>query len=265
MLLARTAVPSCTSIFGAASPLRSKKLRSCGIGTRESTETRCVRSANSAVTGRTSGSIFEFRAHRGIVTHMTNAAQRNDLVKLLASLRAEGAELSAPLLDLHESLCEQQRDAYARVERLEQRLNEARVQAEQTAEELSVGAFELHLPSAFELSQSRRKKIVELGGNYSECRGYSDTRFVAIPNSALGRELAATLLNEASAPYCEGGKPHKITCVFRPIGRCSDNVVYHVAWTADYLSNAIHQCNLKGLANHIAEITRELSQARENL
>jgi hypothetical protein len=58
-----------------------------------------------------------------------------------------------------------------------------------------VHALELHLSSdATFTSGTWARKVKNLDGKYSECRGYDDTRFVVLPNTAPGRKLAAELM-----------------------------------------------------------------------
>lgn len=57
-----------------------------------------------------------------------------------------------------------------------------------------VNTFELHIwggPDFTRLAWAR--KVKDLGGRYSECRGYEDQRTVYLPNTAPGRKLAAEL------------------------------------------------------------------------
>lgn len=63
-----------------------------------------------------------------------------------------------------------------------------------------VNTLELHIwggPDFTRLAWAR--KVKDLGGRYSECRGYEDMRFVFLPNTAPGRKLAAEL--GAQFPY----------------------------------------------------------------
>ncbi len=55
--------------------------------------------------------------------------------------------------------------------------------------------IELHLSSDAELVTKFGKKIKALGGHYSECRGHYTTRFVHLPWTPAGRELAQKLLD----------------------------------------------------------------------
>lgn len=200
------------------------------------------------------------------MTRMTNTNQRNDLVKLLAELRVRGEKLPVSLLDLHETLCEQQREASERVQRLERELETTKAHLQAPAEELNHGTFELHLSPALELTQSQRNKIKSLGGGYTECRGYSQTRFVKIPNTAEGRELSAHLLNENSKPASyEGATPRPTVCILRSFGINSDGHLRRVDWTPEILLKGLHICNRKAMELSIADIIRSLSSARENL
>lgn len=74
-----------------------------------------------------------------------------------------------------------------------------------------VNTFELHLwggPDFTRLAWAR--KVKDLGGRYSECRGYEDMRTVYLPNTAPGRKLAAELA--AQFPY-----RGKLTLIFRDV------------------------------------------------
>jgi hypothetical protein len=74
-----------------------------------------------------------------------------------------------------------------------------------------VNTFELHIwggPDFTRLAWAR--KVKDLGGSYSECRGYNDTRFVFLPNTAPGRKLAA----EIGTQFPRRGK---LTLIFRDV------------------------------------------------
>lgn len=72
------------------------------------------------------------------------------------------------------------------------------------------GQIEIHLGGSPEFSRYS-KKVKALGGKYTECRGYSYTRFVDLPFTDEGRELA----NRLVALF---GKP-KTTIIVRGIPR----------------------------------------------
>ena len=60
-----------------------------------------------------------------------------------------------------------------------------------------VMTFELHVGGDPEFTRkSWGRKVRDLGGRYSECRGYAstETRFVFLPNTSPGRALAAEIL-----------------------------------------------------------------------
>lgn len=54
--------------------------------------------------------------------------------------------------------------------------------------------FELHLSANPDMPKRQGALVKSVGGRYSECRGYNDTRFVHLPNTEAGREIADLLL-----------------------------------------------------------------------
>jgi len=55
---------------------------------------------------------------------------------------------------------------------------------------------QLHLSSNVTLPKKYGKKIKALAGDYNECRGYQNTRYVTLPWIEGGRDLANVLVNE---------------------------------------------------------------------
>lgn len=77
-------------------------------------------------------------------------------------------------------------------------------------------SIELHLPPN-PLTPTERRRIKQLGGEASECRGHSDTRFVHMPLTAAGLQLAEELL---ARHQWLNGKRH--TIIFRRVPRLDD-------------------------------------------
>lgn len=74
-----------------------------------------------------------------------------------------------------------------------------------------VNTFELHIwggPDFTRLAWAR--KVKDLGGSYSECRGYEDQRTVYLPNTAPGRKLASELV--AQFPFRK-----QVVLIFRDV------------------------------------------------
>lgn len=78
-------------------------------------------------------------------------------------------------------------------------------------------AVELHLGTSPEFSKYS-KKVKALGGKYSDCRGYNNKRFVTLPWSNEGRELANKLIVEF------GRKP--TTAIVRGVDRYNGKHVH---------------------------------------
>lgn len=85
-----------------------------------------------------------------------------------------------------------------------------------------VNSFELHLSGDTGFtSGSWGRKVKDLGGSYSECRGYHDGRSVDVPNTAPGRKLAAELIARFSG-YVPLAPKGKTTVILRRIeGECA--------------------------------------------
>jgi len=185
-----------------------------------------------------------------------NTEQRNDLAALLMVLRNEGRILLPSLVTLHEELCATQRAALERVCKLEAELAELKARGPEDG-----GAFELHLRVSVELTPTMRKRIKEMGGKYSECRGNSDRRFVTIPNSAEGRELSAQLLNKSADGVRSSGKRYTAVCILRAEGGL-DGHMERSEWTAENLGHELANHNRKGLALMVKDKQRVLDEAR---
>ena len=89
------------------------------------------------------------------------------------------------------------------------------------------GQIEIHLGGSPEFSRYS-KKVKALGGKYTECRGHSHTRFVDLPFTDEGRELA----NRLVALF---GKP-KTTIVVRGIPRDFRGKYIHAPVVVHYIS-----------------------------
>lgn len=107
-----------------------------------------------------------------------------------------------------------------------------------------VHEFELHLSGDTGFtSGSWGRKVKDLGGRYTECRGYHDGRTVDVPNTAPGRKLAAELIARFSG-FVPLGLKGKTTVILRRIeGECAyrgegsaNLVVQYVDPTADVLA-----------------------------
>lgn len=73
------------------------------------------------------------------------------------------------------------------------------------------GSVELHLNPDPSLPRRFGKRIKKMGGSYRAARGHADTRFVSIPWTAEGRDLANTLVEQFGRDF--GSK--KTVCIMR--------------------------------------------------
>lgn len=69
-------------------------------------------------------------------------------------------------------------------------------------------SFELHINSDPDFTKKFGKKVKAIGGHYRACRGYQTTRFVHIPNTEEGRELAQAILDEFAFDSVKPDKFH---------------------------------------------------------
>lgn len=197
---------------------------------------------------------------------MTTTEQRNELAKLLGALRMEGRELAPALLDLHEQCCRRQREALERVVQLE-----AELHALETRDPATGGRFCLHLSPSVGMSPAGKRAIRANGGDWSECRGHSQTRFVHIWNKGPEAcELVAQLINAQVAYWKmlvpEKTKRHHCVVIVEGLGRfgSADRVVHMADATAEKVAALIRGANDMGRADLIAEKKAQLEQARKD-
>jgi hypothetical protein len=81
-------------------------------------------------------------------------------------------------------------------------------------------------------------RVRKIGGEYSECRGYADKRFVTLPFNADGRALASSLTKTFPTPPTFRGKGNrnKVTWVAEglPVGTPAWVAVHEVDKDADW-------------------------------
>lgn len=201
------------------------------------------------------------------MSYTTNwKAERKELATLFAQLRNEGRALPAALVEMHQRLCEDLRNASEEADRKDAQLAALeRWALAPTAEQL--GDFELHLSPGTPLSATLRKKINALGGHYSECRGDAGLRFVKLPNLKGGRALALQCL-QLDAQYKRElfGEDRKTTVVVRGrFARSNDRVCDRKNWTEADLLRELKVVNDAALPRAIAQAQRDAVEARMGL
>lgn len=95
--------------------------------------------------------------------------------------------------------------------------------------------FEIHVTKWVEnFTRKFGRKIKRTGGSYSECRGHTSTRFVKIPNTPEGREVADAVIAADRAAYTD----KRTTVVLRGIAATLPAwvTVHEVTSTADALA-----------------------------
>lgn len=117
---------------------------------------------------------------------MMNAQQRSDLLDLLDSAEAK----------LPDSLKELRSDLHTHQKKLRQRVRDLEVALVEAAELPVDGAWlELHIwPNNARFTPTIRRKIKDMGGRYSACRGHRLNRVVHVPCTPAGRIMAVWLL-----------------------------------------------------------------------
>jgi hypothetical protein len=121
---------------------------------------------------------------------------------------------------------------------------------------------ELHLDRDPELTAKYGKKIKELGGKYSECRGYDHIRYVDLPWTAAGRALATELMGRYPSK--------KQTIILRNFPRIPDVVAYGSVEAAIQRLRQVgrvHKDNgfLRGVKNAAARKAEKIAIARANV
>lgn len=98
------------------------------------------------------------------------------------------------------------------------------------------------------------RKVKDLGGRYTECRGYHDGRTVDVPNTAPGRKLAAELIVRFSG-YVPLAPKGKTTVILRRIeGECA----YRGEGSANLEVNYVNSCREQREEDGAADVLKQL-------
>lgn len=88
-------------------------------------------------------------------------------------------------------------------------------------------SIELHLGPDPDFTKCHSRQVKAMGGTYTECRGYNDTRFVTLPNDDRGRALANELMRRYPGhDWGARGSKRNRTCVVFRGGSDIGNVKY---------------------------------------
>lgn len=70
----------------------------------------------------------------------------------------------------------------------------------------TTGTWEIHCNASPDFTRKYGRKVKAVGGTYSVCRGYSEKRYVKIPNTPEGRKVADAVIREFGRYHGSGRK-----------------------------------------------------------
>lgn len=158
-----------------------------------------------------------------VVTSATAPAQLEDLARyalqLAATLRA-GQQLTPHEARTLHKLCGLAEHADVRIE------HHQLLGPDPRPDVVAPTQIELHLGPDPTLVGRYGSRIKRAGGKYRACRGYQDTRFVFLPNTTEGRELANELVRAYPGRDTLSGRYREVTPVIFRGGADVGNVQY---------------------------------------